>query len=1022
MAGREWAHLTFLAAIACAAPAADLAPSLQWVQTAGGSGVNTVTAAAADASGNLYIAGNTSSIDFPVRSATQPNPGGSPLVRINTGTLVAQKLYPPGLSAIGSLAADPQNSNSLYATSANAIWHSADAGSTWVSLYSFPSGIGVRCAAVDPSNSNILYAGTDRQGVFKSIDSGVTWTAINNGIPPESDGAIDVYEIWIEPQQPGVILGGSTSGVVRSADSGATWTVVLKTGLLNNAVAFDALNPGTVYVAEATGPIVKSTDSGLTFTALPSLPGGGTATGLIADPLHAGVLYAGFGSNIFQSPDGGATWTAKASGYALFLAADPRHPVLYADISSVGIVRSMDGFSSVSPIAAPDAPFFRQMLVAGGNLFLVAEPSDDVFVVKLDSNGNIVYSTYLGGAGDDTAGAMTLGADGSVYIAGVTGSKDFPVTAGTFQQALPPPLKGSNFVAKLNPDGSLGWASQFGEISTSIYTITADSAGNPYVAGRTAGGLPTTPGAYQTKFQQSEVCTGFIGCIPGPTSAFVTKFNASGTGLIYSTYVSSDTNKNLVQQARAIAVDADGNVYFGGDKNVVKLSATGSELLGSATQPGTSIMAIALDANSNVYTTGISSYSFNGPSPIFVFPATAGAFQTAPQPAIPSLPGEAPPGGGADAFVVKWDNGLSQILAATLLGGEQADAGESIAIDRAGNVIVSGSTDSKAFPVHAPFQTSFSDHSGFVAGLDSSLSHLLFSTYLGDTRAFDAHAAVLDAQGNILMAGSTLNPGSLFIGGDPGQSYNVGDLVVANRIALAPAPELRLDSIQNFASRMATPIAPGETIVAVGSGFGTDAQIYMDGVPLATLSASANSVVAVIPGDAKTSGAFAVEVGTGGNLSNVVLVPAAPASPGIYSIDGTGFGQGYILNSDGTMNSPSNPAAPGSAITIFATGAGQYSLSGPYAVTAQTPSIFVDGFYANGIAAVVGPVAGLPGNVYQLSVYVPDPAQLVGQNPNLKNFHFPPQVAVKLVMSMVNSSNPNNSEEISQPGLVLNVK
>ncbi|HEV2446009.1 MAG TPA: hypothetical protein VGS58_08810, partial [Candidatus Sulfopaludibacter sp.] len=365
---------------------------------------------------------------------------------------------------------------------------------------------------------------------------------------------------------------------------------------------------------------------------------------------------------------------------------------------------------------------------------------------------------------------------------------------------------------------------------------------------------------------------------------------------------------------------------------------------------------------------------------------------------------------------------LSQILAATLLGGEQVDAGESIAFDASGGVIVSGVTDSKAFPTHAPSQTSFSDHSGFVAGLDASLSHLLFSTYLGDTRAFDAHAAVFDGQGNILIAGSTLNAGGLFIGGDPGQSYNIGDLVVANKIALPRAPDARLDSVRNFASRLAAPIAPGEAIVALGAGFGADAQIFVDGVALPTVSAGANSVAAVLPDDAKTSGAFALQVGTGGTRSNVVLVPAAPASPGIYSVDGSGFGPGYILNSDGVMNSAANPAAPGSAITIFATGAGQYSLSGPYAVTAQTPSVFVDGFYANGIASVIGPVAGLPGNVYQIGVYVPDPASLVDRNRNLANFRFPPQVSVKLVLSAVNPYNPDNSEEISQPGLVLNVK
>jgi len=180
--------------------------------------------------------------------------------------------------------------------------------------------------------------------------------------------------------------------------------------------------------------------------------------------------------------------------------------------------------------------------------------------------------------------------------------------------------------------------------------------------------------------------------------------------------------------------------------------------------------------------------------------------------------------------------------------------------------------------------------------------------------------------------------------------------------------------------------------------------------------------VAVMPDNAKTSGAFQIQVSTAGAASNTVLAPAAPVAPGLYSVDGSGFGQGYILNSDGTLNSPANPAAPGSAITIFATGVGQISFVGPYAVTALPPNVFIDGFYADGIAAVAGPVPGIPGNVYQLSIYVPDPATRAASNPNLKDFKMPPQVAVQLIFNPVNPFNPANSNFISQGGLVLNVK
>ena len=630
---------------------------------------------------------------------------------------------------------------------------------------------------------------------------------------------------------------------------------------------------------------------------------------LVADALHAGVLYAGSSLGIYQSTDAGATWTKKASAQCGVMAADPNNSALYANILAYGIVRSTDGFDTSTPIGPPEMQLL-QIAAAGPSVFVVATPSTDAFVVKLDPSGAVVYSTYFGGSARDTAVALAVGSDGSVYVTGTTLSIDFPVTADAYATAAP----GSNFVFKLNPDGSLAWSTYFADYGTTVASIAVDAAGNPYIGGMSDGGLPTTAGAYQTKFQQGCTPTGLIGCIPGPSSAFVTKFNAGGTGLIYSTYVPTDLKKAFVQEAQGLVVASNGNAYFGGNGNMVLLNAAGSDVLASASQSGLIITALALDAAGNLYATGWTFPNYDGSSS---FPATAGAFQTAPQPATPNLPSQ-PVGGGNDAFVMKWDAGLS-LLAATRLGGEMADEGESITVDSAGNVIVAGQTDSRAFPTHAPFQATFSSRAGFVAGLDSSLSHLLFSTYLGDDRPFDAHVAVPDGSGNILVAGSTLTPGNTFYGGDPGLSFTVGSLVVANKIAIAPAPAVRLDSVVNYASRLGEAIAPGEAIEAIGLGFGNDAQLLIDGTPAPVVSETATSLVAVMPDSAKTSGVFQVQISTGGMLSNTVLVPAAPASPGIYSADGSGYGQGYILNSDGTLNSPANPAAPGSAITIFAT-------------------------------------------------------------------------------------------------------
>uniref|UniRef100_Q01W23 IPT/TIG domain-containing protein n=1 Tax=Solibacter usitatus (strain Ellin6076) TaxID=234267 RepID=Q01W23_SOLUE len=1008
------------------ATAADLAPSLQWVKTTGGSGNSSVAAAAADATGNLYIVGSTTSLDFPITPAGTPvaqtTAGGSMLVRIDLASASASRLFPANLPPIGVAAAAPADPSILFAASGSQIWKSSDGGSTWSMISQFAGGVSVSGLAVDPTKSTTVYAGTPTVGINRSIDGGATWTAINNGITSAPDGSIRVGGVWVEPASPNVIFTSTAFGLARSTDSGATWKTV-GGGNSFSAVAFDPITAGTLYFVDG-NTISKSTDNGETFVRVSPLPDQTALFTLAPDPKHAGVLYAGTSAGIFQSGDSGATWSLKVAGVTTVLAADPNSPAFYANSSGYGIVKSTDGFATTSPIGANE-PSVRQLIVSGPNLFEISAPTTDAFLMKLDSNGNVVYSTYFGGSGSDAATALAVGSDGSLYVAGTTNSADLPVTAGAYIIKLPSAHGGSaSFVLKLNPDGSLAWATYFTE--TIVSAIAVDSTGNAYLGGASGGGLPTTAGAYQTDFQQSVASSGFFGVI-GPLSAFVTKFNAKGTGLVYSTYIPTDNQKNTVAGTQALVVDAAGNVWIGAALNpgivptgigasVVKLNSTGSAVLASAVQAGLgNVAALALDASSNVYVAGSTSQAAK-------FPATPGAFQSFPLPAIPALIYQAPSGGGLDAFVAKWDSSLTHLLAATLLGGELPDTATSVAVDSSGAVIVSGYTDSKAFPTHTPFQASFSSRAGFVAALDSNLSQLMFSTYLGDGRPFAVYGAVPDGSGNILVAGSTLSPGGAFVGGDNGASFSVGNLVVANKIALPPAPLVRLDSVQNYASRLGAPLAPGEPVTALGAGFGNGAQLMLDGSPLVTVSASATSIVAVVPDTAATSGVHTLQVSNNGTLSNSVYAPAAAASPAIYSADGSGAGQGYILNSDGTVNSPSNPAAPGSAITILVAGAGQYTLSNGFAVTALMPAVFINGFYCNGIAAVVGPVAGLPGNVYQLSVFVPDPAVLANNNPDLKNFKFPAQSGIQLLMGPSNASNFANSPMVSQNGIFINIK
>jgi uncharacterized protein (TIGR03437 family) len=204
----------------------------------------------------------------------------------------------------------------------------------------------------------------------------------------------------------------------------------------------------------------------------------------------------------------------------------------------------------------------------------------------------------------------------------------------------------------------------------------------------------------------------------------------------------------------------------------------------------------------------------------------------------------------------------------------------------------------------------------------------------------------------------------------------------------------RIDSVISAASRLAAPLSQREAIQVRGSGFADDAVLLLNGNPVPLIARDASTLTAEVPLDFQESAAT-LQVISGGQTASVA-VPCANAAPAIFSRDGSGVGQGYILNKDGSVNSRENPAHEGDPITIFVTGMGPMSFDHGYAVTETPITVAVDGFYANGIAAVLGPVDSLPGDVYQVSVYVPRPSDFANDNPNLKGFIMPPQSPVNI--------------------------
>jgi uncharacterized protein (TIGR03437 family) len=408
------------------------------------------------------------------------------------------------------------------------------------------------------------------------------------------------------------------------------------------------------------------------------------------------------------------------------------------------------------------------------------------------------------------------------------------------------------------------------------------------------------------------------------------------------------------------------------------MDATGSSLLAHSGVMSVEAMAIAADGT--LYAAGLPG----------VFHPTAGAFQINPNP-LPLLPNSNPPSlltlTTPDA-IAKLDP-LLQVLAGTYFYGVTGSSIMSLALDASGNLYAAGYT-SLGLPTRNPMFEGFG--AGFLSELSGDLSTLLFSSYFGDSNHFGVQGVAVGSNGAIVIGGPEIVGNTIVCGSVCDDIISTPANIWVNSLTLAAPPALRIDSIVNAASLIDGPISAGDAIFVRGTGFGSDAQLLIGGSAVPAISTNATQITAIVPPGVPIPAADVV-VQSGGAASNPVVVPIIATAPGIFSANGKGYGQGYILNNDGTLNTPSNPAAPGDKITIYATGIGPVSFTEGYAVTQFPSNVFIDGIFCAGVAAALGPVAGFPGNVYQLTIYVPNPA----------NFTFPALAPVILQMNDVSS-------------------
>jgi len=574
------------------------------------------------------------------------------------------------------------------------------------------------------------------------------------------------------------------------------------------------------------------------------------------------------------------------------------------------------------------------------------------FVTKLNTDGTaVLYSTYLGGTNPANWGeqgfAIAVDAEGNAYVAGETASPDFPTTAGALQAAKKESANyQAGFITKLNSSGSgLVYSTYLGGSDNDvIYGIAVDNQGRAYLTGVTYSlDFPTTPNAFEPQAKADLAISGNAGGATG----FVSKLNAGGSSLVYSTFLGGSTGEAGV----AIAVDGSGDAYVGGITGsqdfpvtagafqlnnyasielgnstgfVTKLNPSGTGLtystyLGGEFSDG--VRGITVNGQGNAYVTG-GTFSWD-------FPTTSGAFQ---EQLNGLLPGSINP--FANAFVTEFNPAGTSLVFSTFLGGtgsggqnggdflEGGDFGQAIALDGAGNVIVAGATSSLDFPVTADgFQQVVNAPEGFVSELNPAGSQLLYSSYVGgndETVPDYVSGLAIDVQNNVYIVGITSSislPVTSFpvTQGALQSVQNAGEDAFVAKLDLAQAPNSPLTAAPVFS------LAPGTYSSA-------QTVTITDATPGATIYVGINSFYAPFSGTVTPQTGLAytgpIPVSSTETIQAIALAPGSIDSP--------------VTQGTYTINLPQTAASP-----VFSPSPGSYQSAQSVTLTDSTAGAFI---------------------------------------------------------------------------------
>jgi len=921
-----------------------------WATYLGGSAEDYAAGIALDRSGNVWVTGSTGSLNFPVANAIQATFHNAAYNnQQSSGSMDAfvAKLDPTGGTLLYSTYLGSQVTGGATAIAVDPTGNAYVAvnvgtATGYPGTLNAPAQAGVFVTKLAPQGTLVFsyFHPTGTAAAMALDSSGNIYVAGCSGVPGTEFG---------DPQvQQAIVFAVSSDG------SKTLWEKALGTSGQSTAAAIAVGNAGEIWVGGSTSsanfplvhplqstlaerPLWRSTDGGATWAAVDNLPFALPQT-MVVDPTTPGTLYEATADlGIFKSLDGGATWTPASSGIAAAnvsaLAIDPVHPqTLYAAASNK-VYKSVDGAKSWTVIDTPPVAL-TQLAVDAQNPNIVYEVME--ITSGLTGPPNLRRST------DGGATWATSDNIGTMVSMAVDPRASGHLVAVWNENLSKPGQVGPPIMAPLlytSADKGVTWNPVAGAGSNST-NIVVDGSTNP----------STMYVGLQSKSSDGGATWTALGPLPGASSAGAEAFAVDGAGNVYASYP-------------------------GGKLFVSRDHAQTWSALGSPSQ-GESINSIVA-AGSNLY-------ARLGPSNFGV------GFQSV---------------NGTAGFLSKLSVD-STLEYSTYLRGHQSTEAYSavyrepiffdnqnwvagIALNSAGDVVVTGGTRSVDFQTAMPLQPANAGLAdAFAALISADGSALKYSTYLGGSRDDGGLAATLDSSGNIVVAGQTWS----------------GDFPATDGAPLAPGAG------SGFVAKLAIPVTPVITSVLNGASYlpGIEAgswamikgsnlanivrpwasddftgnnlptslsgvSVTIDGQPAFVSYISSTQINVQVPSDS-TVGSVNVVVNNNGAVSAPAPAQLQSYAPALFMIPGTTTAIASVLPNYALVTS-SAPAHPGDLVVLWATGFGPTSPQIPAGIVvsgipfAPTPTVTIGGMGVPVLNSLLAP-DGV--GVYQITIQLPD--------------------------------------------------